>query len=75
MQVMQNAIAHHSPTNSQVVPEHQLPPAPFPPVYILDITLHCMEYPFGQFGSAALAVFPSQLLVPFQSSRWLGMRS
>ena len=34
-QVMRNAIAHHSPTDAQLVPEQQSTPrGPLPPVYI-----------------------------------------
>ncbi|TRZ11870.1 hypothetical protein HGM15179_015241, partial [Zosterops borbonicus] len=31
------------------------PPGRFPPVYILDILIYDMEYPFGQLGSPVLA--------------------
>ena len=63
-QVMHNAIAHHPPTDTQLVPEQRFPPAPHPPVYILDMTSHGMEYPIGHFGSAALAVSPPNFLRP-----------
>ena len=47
-QVMHNAIAHHSPTDAQLVPEQRsAPPSQLPPVYILGMTFHGMEYPFG----------------------------
>uniref|UniRef100_A0A8B9M0B1 Bromodomain and WD repeat domain containing 1 n=1 Tax=Accipiter nisus TaxID=211598 RepID=A0A8B9M0B1_9AVES len=59
--MMYNAVAHHLPTDSQLVPEQRFPPAPLPPVYILDMTSHGMEYSFGQFGSAALAGCPPKL--------------
>ena len=63
-QVMNNAIAHHLPTDAQLVPEQPLPPGQLPPVYILGMTSHGMEYPFGQFGSAVLAVSPPSFLCP-----------
>ena len=49
-----------SPSADQcpVSPRAAIPPPPFPPVYILDVTSHGMEYPTGQFGSVALAVSP-----------------
>ena len=34
-QVMHNAIAHHSLTDAQSVPEQRSPPGQLPPVYIL----------------------------------------
>ena len=47
-QVMHNAIAHHFPTDAQAVPEQRsAPPSQLPPVYILGMTFHGMEYPFG----------------------------
>ena len=61
---MHNAIAHQLPTNAQLVLEQWSPQANSPPVYILDMTSHGMEYPFGQFGSAALAVSPPSFLCP-----------
>ena len=64
-QVMHNATAHHSLTDAQLVPEQRSPfPGQLPPVYTLDMTSHGMEYPFGQFGSASLAVFPPNFLCP-----------
>ena len=63
-QVMHNEIAYHSPTNTQLVPEQRYPPGQLPPVYILGMTSHGMEYPFGQFGSAVLAVSPPSFLCP-----------
>ena len=66
---MHNAIAHHLLTDAQQVPEQGLlPPGQLPSVYILSMTPHGMEYPFGQFGSAVLAD-PSQLLVHLQPSQ------
>ena len=47
-QVMHNAIAHHSPTDAQLVPEQRsAPPNQLPPIYILGIMSYGMEYPFG----------------------------
>ena len=64
-QVMHNAIAHHSLTDAQLVPEQRsLHPGQLPPVYILGMTPYGLEYPFGQFGSAALAVSPPNFLCP-----------
>ena len=62
--MMYSAIAHHLLTDAQLVPKQQFPPTPLPPVYILDMTPHSMEYPFGQFGSAALAVSSPNFLCP-----------
>ena len=62
--MMYSAIAHHLLTDAQLVPKQQFPPTPLPPVYILDVTSHGLEYPFGQFGSAVLAVCPPNFLCP-----------
>ena len=62
---MHNAIAHHSPTDAQLVPEQRsAPPGQLPPVYILGMMSYGMEYSFGQFGSAVLAVSPPSFLCP-----------
>ena len=46
--VMHNAIAHHPLTDAQLVPElRSAPRSQLPPVYILGMTFHGMEYPFG----------------------------
>ena len=46
--VMYNAIAHHPLTDAQLVPEpRSVPPGQLPPVYILGMMFHGMEYPFG----------------------------
>ena len=46
--VMHNAIAHHLLTDAQLVPElRSAPPGQLPPVYILGMMFHGMEYPFG----------------------------
>ena len=45
--VMHNAIADLL-TDTQLVPEpRSAPPGQLPPVYILGMTFHGMEYPFG----------------------------
>ena len=64
-QVMHNAIAHHLLTDAQLVLEQQsTPPSQLPPVYILGMMSYGTEYPFGQFGSAVLAVSPPSFLGP-----------
>ena len=46
--VIHNAIAHHPLTDAQLVPEpRSAPPGQLPPVYILGMTFHGMEYPLG----------------------------
>ena len=55
---MHNAIAHHPLTNAQTIPSSR-PPIPASHPYILfSMTSDGMEYPFGQFGSAALGLSP-----------------
>ena len=62
---MHNAIAHHSPTDAPLVPDQQsAPPSQLPSVYILGMTSYGMEYPFGQLGSAVLAVSPPNFSCP-----------
>ena len=64
-EVMHYAITHHLPTDAQLVPEQQsTPPGQLPPVYTLSMTSYGMEYPFGQFGSAVLAVSLPNFLCP-----------
>ena len=47
-QVMHNAIAHHSLTDAQLIPEQEsTPPGQLAPVYILGMMFCGMEYPFG----------------------------
>ena len=58
--MMRSAIAHHPPTDTQLVPKRRFPP--HSPVPILDGTSHGMEYSFNQFGSRALAVSPPNFL-------------
>ena len=60
---MHNAIAHHSPNDAQLVPKQRsTPPGQLSPVYILGMTSYSMEYSFGQFGSAVLAMLPCSFL-------------
>ena len=61
--MIHRAIAHHPPTDTQLVPELAIPHPQFP-VPILDGTSHGMEYPVGQFGSGALAVSCANFLCP-----------
>ena len=62
---MYNAIAHHSLTDAQLVPEQRsASPSQLPSVYTLGMTSYGMEYSFGQFGSAVLAVSPPSFLCP-----------
>ena len=64
-QVIHNAIAHHSPSNAQLVPKQRsAPPGQLSPVYILGMTSYGMEYSFGQLGPAVLAVSPPSFLCP-----------
>ena len=64
-QVIHNAIAHHPLTDAQPVPEQpSASPSQLPPVYILGMASFGMEYPFGHFGSAVLAVSPPSFLCP-----------
>ena len=77
---MHNAIAHHPPTDVQPVPEQRsLPPGQLPPAYMLSMTSYGMEYPFGHFGSAVLAVSPPSFLCTscgrLMPSHWQGLGS
>lgn len=56
-------VAHHLLTDAQPVP-HQcvICPSEISLVYILGVMFYGMEYPFGQFGSALLAVLPPGFL-------------
>ena len=54
--MMRRAIAHHPPTDRHPASPPAAIPRPHFPVPILDGMSHGMEYPFGHFGSAALAV-------------------
>ena len=60
--MMRRAIAHHLPTDTQLV--RVAIPRPHSPVPILDGTSHGMEYPVGQFVSGALAVSCANFLCP-----------
>ena len=60
--MMLSAIAHHPLIDAQLVPERRFPLSLLPPVHILGMMSHGMEYTFGQFGSAALTVSPPSFL-------------
>ena len=62
--MMRSAIAHHPLIDSQLASKWRFPLPPLPPVYIQDVMSHGMAYPFGQFGSAALALSPPSFLCP-----------
>jgi len=62
-QAKYNAIARYPLTNAQPIHEQQtLPPSHLPPVLLFSVMSYGMEYPFGQFGSAVLAVSPPSFL-------------
>lgn len=66
---MHNAIDYHTPTSAQTVHEQQLPFQPHPQVLLLSTMSYGIEYPFGQFGSAALVLsLPSSSLARKQES-------
>ena len=58
---MHNAIAHHPPIDAQLLPKRR---SPLPPVHMLGMTSHGMEYLVGHFGSGALAVSCANFLCP-----------
>lgn len=53
----ENAIAHYSPTNGQLIPKQWQSLSPVPPVLFFSMMTHCMGHPFGQFGIAVLVLF------------------
>ena len=56
---MHNAVAHHPLTDTQPVPKQQPPPVgQFPPVLLFSVMPYHMGHPFGQLGSAVLAMSP-----------------
>jgi len=60
---MSDAITHHLLTDAQPIPEQPLQStSQLPAVYILSMASYGMEYPFGQFGYAVLAVLPPSFL-------------
>lgn len=61
-QVMHNAIAQHQLTNAQPVPKQQSRPPANLRSFLFIMTSYGIEYPFGQFGSAVLAVSPPSFL-------------
>ena len=42
--------------------QRSAPPGQVPPIYILGMMFYGMEYPFGWFGSAVLALLPPSFL-------------
>lgn len=65
MQVMHSAIAHHPLTNAQPDPEQQQLSHPKFPHFCICMMSYGMEYPFGQFRSAVVALsLPSFLCNP-----------
>ena len=73
-QVMHNAIAHHSPTNAQLVPE-QRSPRPTPPSLYTGHGITWYGIPLWPLWVSCPGCVLCQLLVPLQFSRWLGIRS
>lgn len=56
---MHSAVTHYLLVDAQPLPQQQSAATnQLPPVYILSMMPHVMEYPFGQFGPAFLAVSP-----------------
>ena len=70
-QMMHNAIAHHPVTDAQPIPEQQLcPPSQQPPVYVLVMMVHRMEYPFGSSGQLP---WPCSLPASCAAPQWQSM--
>jgi len=66
---MHKAIAHHPMNNMQPVPKQQSLPPGHLPQFIHWACRHMVwNIPFGQFGSAVLAVSPPSLLCTSQTS-------
>lgn len=59
---MPNTIAYHTLTDAQSVPDKQLAAPDQPSLYTDHEMLHGMEYPFGTFRCAVLAVLPPSFL-------------
>lgn len=58
----QSPITHNSYLGRQMPAlQMPLPSCFFLPLYILNMTSHGLEYPFGQMGSSVLAVAPPSL--------------
>ena len=57
------SLTTHGPMPSQF-PSSDPPLPANPPVYILGMMSYGMEYSFGQFGPAVLAVSPPNVLCP-----------
>ena len=64
---MYDAIAHHQLTDAQPIPEQQPCPPASSPQFLFSMTSYGMEYPFGQFGTAVLAVPPPGFLCTWHS--------
>ena len=75
-QVMHSAIAHHLPTDAQLVPEQRTAtPRPTPPGFIVQHDVPWYGIFVWPVWDSCPSHVPSQLLVPHQPSCWLGMRS
>ena len=74
-QVMHNAIAHHLPTDAQLVPEQRSPPRPAPPSLYTRHDVTWYGIPLWPVWVSCPGCVLCQLLVPLQPSCWLGMRS
>lgn len=62
-QEVHSPVAHHLQADAQSVPDQPSEaPGQIPPVDVLSMTLHGMEYPFGQLSSAVLAMLPHSFL-------------
>ena len=72
--MMSSAIAHHPPTDPQLVPE-QRSPTPTPPSLYTGHDVTWYGIPLWPLGSAVLAVSPPNFLCPSSLSCWLGTRS
>ena len=62
--------SHYLPTDAQPVPK-QLLPGHFPTAFsFFHMMSYGMEYPFGQFRSAVLVLFPPSSSYPLSPPRW-----
>ena len=77
-QVMRNSIAHHPPYDGGLwmagasPQEAGAPAANSTQYYSLHMMLYGIEYPFGQFSPAVLALSPPSSLCPLQTPVWEG---
>ena len=75
-QVMHNAIAHHLPTDTQLVPEQRsTPPSKLPSSLYTGHDVIWYRISLWPVWVSCPGCVPSQFLVPLQPSCWLGMRS